>query len=640
MQKLRQIPTTPVVRSTHASSALYASARRTHQAAWAHSPDLVISFALSLLTFSLYIATLLPGIGNRDTAELQRITSTLGLAHPTGYPLYTLLGWLWCQLPLGGTPAWRMNVFSAATAALAIGLVYLAARALGQRHMIAAAAAATLAVSHTFWAQATIAEVYTLAAMFQAALILALLLWRAGRLPFWTIGLMIGFGLAHHRSIVLLLPGVLLFLMFGRRPHLREAGAALLALLPPCLLYLYLPLRAPFGSDPWRLLWEYAIGADMTAAWLDPQRLLNDGHARLLDLARRFVWPQLLPAGALLALLGAARLLRRDLAASGLLLAGYGTVTLFCAAYYVDDIEVFFIPAHLLAALLLGEGVMLIGHLMLEARGSRAAVDGKFIRSWRSVGVVWLLPALLLLGNLGAIRAASRPTDELAARALMAEPLPQGAWVIGDWSSIEGPRYLQAVEGLRPDLQLGIVAQREPILDALAHGQAVYLLKPTPELGLTQRPAGQLWRVNDRPLTAETPTFIRWNDGIALSGYTLPHSIYRPGEVVPIALAWRATDAPQQPYILFIHLIGPDGGIWGQVDRPPAGAPTDRWSSSEHMLDLYTPQLNPSAPPGRYRVTIGWYTYPSLERLPLADQPVDHIVLGELDVGEARPASR
>src|SRR5262245_21240484 len=87
--------------------------------------------ALVLGVLALYMATLLPGIGSGDTAEFQRVAPTLGVAHPTGYPLYTMLGWLWSRLPLGGTPAWRMNLFSAGAAALAVGALFLAARALG-----------------------------------------------------------------------------------------------------------------------------------------------------------------------------------------------------------------------------------------------------------------------------------------------------------------------------------------------------------------------------------------------------------------------------------------------------------------------------------------------------------------------------
>jgi hypothetical protein len=97
---------------------------RERSAAWLVSrADAVIAAALAAGGLALYTATLLPGIGAGDTAELQRVAPTLGLAHPTGYPLYTLLGWLWSHLPIGGTPAWRMNMFSATAAALAVGVL-------------------------------------------------------------------------------------------------------------------------------------------------------------------------------------------------------------------------------------------------------------------------------------------------------------------------------------------------------------------------------------------------------------------------------------------------------------------------------------------------------------------------------------
>jgi hypothetical protein len=222
----------------------------------------------------------------------------------------------------------------------------------------------------------------------------------------------------------------------------------------------------------------------------------------------------------------------------------------------------------------------------------------------------------------------------------MAEPLPHGALVVGDWSTTEGPRYLQAVEGLRPDLQLCALAHRGLVLEALSQGRAVYLLKPMPELGLEQRPAGRLWRVDRRPLAPQTRTSIGWDEGIALAGYTLPHGPYQPGEAVPITLGWQSADVPRQAYTLFVHLIGPDGRIWGQLDRPPAPMPTNRWGAGEYIIDLYAPLLDPAAPPGRYQVNIGWYAYPSMERLHLddaEDAPTDFIRLGEIEVGLAEP---
>lgn len=629
--------------------------------------DRLIGLAAALAALALYLATLLPGLGIGDTAELQRVVPLRKLAHPTGYPLYTLIGWLWAQVPIG-EPAWRMNMFSAAAAALAIGALYLAARALGQPRVVAAAAALTLATTAAFWSQATIAEVYGMATLLQALLLLALLRWEAGRWPFWLVGLIFGLGLAHHRLIVLMVPGALLLFALGRRrPTLREIGSALPPALVCCLLYLYVPLHAPPWRDPWDVLWEYLTGSSVSAAWLNIPRLLAEGPARPLDLARRFVLPELTPIGAALALLGAVRLLRRNRAHAALLLSGVVCVFAFCCAYYVPDVQVFLIPLNLIAALLIGEGALLLlelapfgrksaGVLLPRSQDARSRSVGALaanpaadvrrhdlapqLRRWAAL-LLFALPALLFARNLAPIRADNTAEPEITARAHMAELPSERALLVGDWRYVEGMRYLQEVEGQRPNIEFALVANRQYILDTLSGGRAVYLMDPLADLGLTQQPVGRLWKVSAAPLRAEAAASpeMRWDDGIALAGYTLHRGPYRPGYPVPLTLDWAAQQRPRQHYTLFIHLIGDDGKIWGQSDREPSEATTDRWQPGRHYLDLLDPLLDPAAPPGRYRVLIGWYSFPSLQRLPLAapaGASADYATLGEIEVVASR----
>jgi hypothetical protein len=256
-------------------------------------------------------------------------------------------------------------------------------------------------------------------------------------------------------------------------------------------------------------------------------------------------------------------------------------------------------------------------------------------------GLLLALPALLLNGNLHAVQAANAPETERTAREVLAQPLPWRALLIGDWSVTEGLHYLQDVEGLRPDLECGTILDRQLIVDTLGGGRAVYLLKPAPELGLAQWPEGPLWRVGLDPLAGTAPIDRRWEEGIRLAGYLLPPGPYQPGQVVPITLAWEATATPRAAYRLFVHLIGPDGTIHGQQDRTPITAPTDQWHAGGRAVDLYSPALDPAAPPGRYRVTLGWYTATPERRLRLADvpagtEPADYITLGEIEVAPAQ----
>jgi len=66
----------------------------------------VTSFAVAAF---VYVRTLLPGVSFGDWADAQLNPYRLGIMHPTGYPLFVLLGKLFTLIPAGSV-AWRMNL--------------------------------------------------------------------------------------------------------------------------------------------------------------------------------------------------------------------------------------------------------------------------------------------------------------------------------------------------------------------------------------------------------------------------------------------------------------------------------------------------------------------------------------------------
>ncbi|HSR34390.1 MAG TPA: DUF2723 domain-containing protein, partial [Anaerolineae bacterium] len=222
--------------------------------------DLLVAAVLSMAAFALYAVTLAPTVLPGDGGEFQFVPYLLGVAHPTGYPLYTMLGWLWSRsLPVGDI-AYRMNLFSAFWAALAVALVYLMARIpLRQRfpslsiwvlRLLGIFAAATFAVTPTLWSQATIAEVYGLHIFFVVLIFYLLLRWgETGQSRFlYLAALAFGFSLTHHSTTLLLAPAILAYVWLTDRRvfrNWRRMLTVLLLLLLPLLLYLYIPIRAP-----------------------------------------------------------------------------------------------------------------------------------------------------------------------------------------------------------------------------------------------------------------------------------------------------------------------------------------------------------------------------------------------------------
>ena len=140
----------------------------------------------------------------------------LGIAHPPGYPLYTLIVHLFTRLPFGNA-ALLGHLSSAVLGALACGGVYCCARLLGASLVPALTAAWLFAVSEQFWSQAIITEVYTLnALLFFSTYALALLGVRDPRRgwPLLAAAVTWGAGLANHWPLmVLATPGLLLALL-------------------------------------------------------------------------------------------------------------------------------------------------------------------------------------------------------------------------------------------------------------------------------------------------------------------------------------------------------------------------------------------------------------------------------------------
>ena len=52
-----------------------------------------------LLALGIYLRTMLPSTGFWDTGEAQTVPPTLSIFHPTGFPTYEILGWLWTRAP-------------------------------------------------------------------------------------------------------------------------------------------------------------------------------------------------------------------------------------------------------------------------------------------------------------------------------------------------------------------------------------------------------------------------------------------------------------------------------------------------------------------------------------------------------------
>ncbi len=133
---------------------------------------------------------------------------------------------------------------------------------------------------------------------------------------------------------------------------------------------------------------------------------------------------------------------------------------------------------------------------------------------------------------------------------------------------------------------------------------------------------------------------INFDNQVILLDAQIGQTQLRPGETLPVSLKWQGLRQWNADYTVFVHLVGPDGKLHGQVDQWPLDGtlPTRDWQPGRVIDDLYRVTLAGDAPAGTYQVEVGWYLLATLRRLPIVDaegRPVDdHVIVGTVNVSE------
>ncbi len=344
--------------------------------------DLAAASGCFAAGLALYLRTLAPSLLLGDSAELQVLSLTPGLAHPTGAPVFLLATRLFSLLPLGNPP-WRVNLASAFFGALAPAILYVAGRHLTSQRWAALVGPLCLAVSQLYWWEAVMMELYTAAAVLIASVLTCLLLWRRHGHAGWLFvaGLLGGLSPGVHDMVVLAAPGVVLYLALSARRRAEWVAATAGAVTGVALVIgAYVLLD---GLDP-PASYVNVVGRLSASVWgLDPGTF-DSRVDRLIFiiLARHFrKFMFVIPEGGIRQSAAMYTNVTCELfspAAIGLMAIGFGTVVwrrrreavlifgglltmlAFVLTYRIDEIYAFFIPTYLFLALLASAGAGLL----------------------------------------------------------------------------------------------------------------------------------------------------------------------------------------------------------------------------------------------------------------------------------------
>ena len=247
-----------------------------------------------LIAFIFFLTTIAPSVIQIDTGELAAVQVTLGIAHPTGYPLFTILGHIFSLVPLPFSKIFQLNLLAALYCAAAVSVFSYSSKLvldnlykfgfikivkekskkrrtsdkfevtstsvksdLSESIKIIAAifGGLFLALSKTFWFQSTSVEVYSLHLLLITIIILTLI--KAflfsnkdkTALKLWLIfAVTLALGFTNHMTTLLIIPGVA-YLYFTQNKFNANSFKQIIIMLfvffPVLILvYSYLPIRA------------------------------------------------------------------------------------------------------------------------------------------------------------------------------------------------------------------------------------------------------------------------------------------------------------------------------------------------------------------------------------------------------------
>jgi hypothetical protein len=420
--------------------------------------------SIAIISGTVYAITLCPTVELIDSGELALAVKNLGIAHPTGYPLYTLLGRIFAMIPIGDLIV-RLNFLSLLFTAFAAAFLFLLiSEFISDDHQrlvyeaIFAATALFVAFSPVWWSQGTTNEVYSL-----NLLLISISIWslakfsKRGSIRVLLLStFVLGLSLANHLSAIYLIPSFLYLAIVSLRKYnarLQSTIWAVLLFIFPGTLYAVLPIRAHFRpflnwggvSDPYFFYkhitgWQYRI-------WMftKPLEIFNNFGARIgpaLNLyLGQFGWVGLIfiMAGIIVATLR----YRKLLIFSGLICL---LNLIYALNYEIADIDTYYLPMFLVSGILMALGIINIRNWILGTSGKARAI------AWMLAGLVFIFPIYNLAANFNEMDQSQITAAREGVYDIAEAMEPGGLILVENWDFYSPWLYLHFEENYRPDL--------------------------------------------------------------------------------------------------------------------------------------------------------------------------------------------
>jgi hypothetical protein len=432
----------------------------------------LFSFLIILISGTVYLITLSPTLAWIDSGELATACATLGIPHPTGYPLYACLGRIFSIIPLM-YPIFNLNLLSLACVvftSLFLFFTFLILEKIlwGEKDFLKIWIAFLLTLLFSFspllWSQATSNEVYSLNIFFCSLILFLGLFWykSGSEKILYLLFFILGLSFSHHLSTLFPFVAVLFLIVAKEKGKILNLKKLLLAgalFFLGLTLYLYLPMRAsqnPISNwgDPtsWLNFKRHITG------WMYQIWMFKETKEQFLARVNHFLKllvSQFHPLLFLASLLGFFYLLKKNSKILLVLLIVFILNAIYGINYYIEDIDFYFLPAFLVTIILAFPGMIFMGKIV-----EKLCSFLRPILSWRKL-TVFVLLSLYLIFSLSLVKSNYFYQDKSKnyfaydfAKNILRSAKKDAIIFTQTWDFYSPWLYLRYVEKIRPDVEM------------------------------------------------------------------------------------------------------------------------------------------------------------------------------------------
>ncbi len=444
---------------------------------------------------TFYLFNVSRSIFTGDSGLLVTVSSIGGVAHPPGYPLFTLIGFVFTRVSslFHVTDAFAVGSISAIASSLALVIYFRLALQFTKSTLIAVVTTLILGTTYLFWLFALVPEVFALNNLFALLLIYLSLQYVKKKTLVYLLFLsfVAGLSLTNQFTIILLFPALFLIVspqlkkdFLAKRKIVFYCLAAVLIGLLPYLYVVIASLHHP--AIDWaqikdvRSFIEFVLRmryGTFKAGYFETQGI-NDRWSALFSYATTFTSYVTIPV-VILCLLGMVKevFTRKRYAIgllSGFILAGpvffFYAAFPFDTAFYVTVAERFITLSIIIALLFLPLGIAAFSQKIAD-------IFSRPIYSVIFSSIFLLIPLQLFIANYPRLQLANISVGNELGRNYL-ESLPQNSvLLLASDTSLFSTWYMHYVQGIRPDVTI-LNAVDPKQINASLHEKNISILTP------------------------------------------------------------------------------------------------------------------------------------------------------------------